>query len=89
MSKVKIRIEFISEGFREILCSEGVRAEVESVGAGIQARANASLEEESEGYYLRTANTGGGGRWAAFVGASDHAALVAESENQVLTKAVG
>ena len=84
-----IRLEFNSDGFRELLCSDGIQGAVESAASGIQARANANanLSENSNGYYMRTIQGTTAGRWLGFVGATDHETLVAESEYQALTKA--
>ena len=86
---MSVRLEFISDGFKELLCSDGVQGVVQSAAAGIQARANANanLSEDSTGYYMRTVQ-GSVGRWLGFVGATDHETLVAESEYQALTKAM-
>ena len=87
----QIRIEFNSDGFKELLCSDGIQGVVESAATGIQTRANANanLSENSTGYYMRTVQGSSAGRWLGFVGATDHETLVAESEYQALTKAVG
>ncbi len=87
----QIRLEFNSDGFKELLCSDGIQGAVESAASGIQARANANanLSEKSSGYYMRTVQGSRAGRWLGFVGATDHETLVAESEYQALTKAVG
>jgi len=84
------RLVFVSDGFKELLCSSGVQSAVESAAQGIQARANANanLSEKSTGYYMRTVQGSTAGRWLGFVGATDHETLVAESEYQALTKAV-
>lgn len=86
----EIRLEFNSDGFKEVLCSSGVHGVVESAASGIQARANANanLSDNSTGYYMRTVQGSSAGRWLGFVGATDHETLVAESEYQALTKAV-
>jgi len=85
------RLEFNSDGFKELLCSDGIQGVVEEAATGIQTRANANanLSEDSTGYYMRTVQGSSAGRWLAFVGATDHETLVAESEHQALTKAVG
>ncbi len=87
---MSIRLEFNSDGFRELLCSDSVQGIVESAAQGIQTRANANanLSEDSTGYYMRTVQGSVAGRWLGFVGATDHETLVAESEYQALTKAV-
>lgn len=86
----QIRLEFISDGFREILMSGEVQALVSSTTESIQAKANANLTEESEGFKAKTWQGGyGGGRWIGTVSTTDHESMVAESENKALSKAVG
>ena len=88
MNGVDIQIEFISKGFRDILFSDGVKNAVTSAAERIQAEANAGVSD-SEGFSMNVRGIGyGGGRWGAFVSAKDQKANAAESENQVLTKAV-
>lgn len=89
----EVKIEFNSDGFQEILQSDGVRAAIESATKQIESRANAN-------------NTGGSGfksdvriapavrqygnrpRWIGQVYTTDHQSMVAESEDKALTKAV-
>lgn len=83
------RIVFNSDGFREILNSPGTQSLVQSTTDTIQAKANAGISGESSGFYARVEKGNyGGGRWVGFVGSTDHASLVAETENKALTKAV-
>ena len=83
------RIEFNSAGFREILMSGGVQGLVTETAADIQGRANANIQEESEGYAVEVIACGfGGGRWIGFVSTTDKASMIAESENKALTRAV-
>lgn len=85
---VEIQIEFISAGFREILFSDGTESAVDAVAKRIQAEANAGVTN-SKGFSANTWKGGyGGGRWVASVTSQDSAATTAESENQVLSKAV-
>lgn len=84
----EINIEFISNGFRQILFSDGVKEVVTSAAEAIQNEANAGVTD-SEGFSMNVRGIGyGGGRWGAFVSAKDQKANAAESENQVLTRAV-
>lgn len=84
----EITIEFISSGFREILFSDGVKSAVTSASQKIQAEANAAVSN-SKGFSANTYGGGyGGGRWIASVTSIDRAAAAAESEHQVLSKAV-
>ena len=83
------KIEFDSDGFREILLSEGMKEQVESAVERIQSEANAGITEDSEGFSVDVIQGGyGGGRWVGFVSAIDSAAAIAESENKVLSGAV-
>lgn len=85
----EIKIEFISDGFRQILESAGVKAAVESAANDIKNKADANITEESAGFSVNTwKGSYGGGRWVASVTTTDRASIVAESENKALTKAV-
>ena len=83
------RIEFISEGFRQILLSEGCRDLVQSTTDEIAAKANANNNRGGDGF-ASTVQVGGygGGRWIGFVTATDKKASAAESEDQALTRAL-
>lgn len=86
----EIKLEFFSEGFKQILNSDGVKALVQSKGDEICAKANANVGGiETDGFKV-TVMPGnyGGGRWIAHVQAADYAAAVAEAENKALTRAV-
>lgn len=84
-----MRLTFNSQGFYDILNGSGVQALVKTTADGIQGRANAAITGESSGFYSRVEKgTYGGGRWVGFVGSTDHASLVAETENKALTRAV-
>ena len=84
----EIKIEFISEGFRQILMSDGVKNAVASAAEKIQTEANSGAAD-SQGFSANTWVGGyGGGRYVASVTAIDRKASAAESEQQVLTKAV-
>lgn len=87
---IQIRIEFISEGFKEILNSEGVRAAVLAEAEKIAAKANANMHEESAGFEAHAwQGNYGGGRWIASASTTDYASMKAESEDKALTRAVG
>lgn len=88
MSEVEINIEFNSAGFRQILLSEGTKNIVTSVSKQIQAEANSGVNY-GKGFSANTYVGGyGGGRYIASVTSIDPAAAAAESENQVLSRAV-
>lgn len=89
----QIRLEFNSDGFREILTGAGVQSVVSETTQKIQAQANANaageLDENSEGFSARTWLGGfGGGRWVGSVSTTDHSTMVAEAENKALSRAV-
>lgn len=84
----QIKIDFISEGFKAILESEGTRQFVGDAAAKIQAEANANVKD-SEGFSAETwLGNYGGGRWIGSVTSLDTAAAQAQAEDKVLTKAV-
>lgn len=84
-----IRLQFNSEGFKQILLSEGCKTVVEQTTAEICEKANANNAHGGEGFKATTQVGGyGGGRWIGFVTASDKNASIAQSEDQALTRAV-
>jgi len=85
-----IRIEFNSDGFKQLLMSDETRSLISGHVDAIKARADANLNgAESQGFSARTIQSGwGGGRWVGFVGTTDMATMIAESEDKALTKAV-
>ena len=85
----QIEIEFNSEGFKEILNSDGVKAAVENAANDIKNKADANISGESEGFSVNAWKGGyGGGRWVASVTTTDFASMQAEADNKALTKAV-
>jgi len=89
----QIRLEFLSEGFKEILTGAGVQNLVSEATQKTRAQANANaageLDEESEGFSAKTWLGGfGGGRWVGSVSTTDHSTMVAEAENKALSRAV-
>lgn len=87
----QIRLEFNSDGFRQLLQSDGVRDMVEGHVNAIKQRADANIAGESDGFNARVEQAKSanyGGRWIGIVGTSDYASVVAESENAALTRAV-
>lgn len=84
-----IRLQFNSEGFKQILLSEGTRKVVEDTTEQICEKANANNAHGGEGFRATTQVGGyGGGRWIGFVTASDKNASIAQSEDQALTRAL-
>lgn len=85
------RLTFISEGFQQILSSDGAREVCEQAGSIIQARANANLNDEnSEGYFMSSRNVYAykSRRNMTFVHTTDHASMVAEAKDKALSRAV-
>lgn len=83
------RIVFNSEGFREILLSDGCHEVVQNVTDEIAAKANANNDRGGNGFNASTEVGGyGGGRWVGFVTATDKKAAAAQSEDQALTRAL-
>lgn len=82
-------IEFISEGFKEILCSGEVQELVTQAAEQIQSRANANNTRGGSGFAVKTQmGNYGGGRWISTVIPTDRAARIAESEDKALSRAV-
>lgn len=89
----QIRLEFISDGFKEILTGASVQSVINEATQKIQAQANANasgeLDDDSEGFSARTwLGNYGGGRWVGSVSTTDHSTMVAEAENKALSRAV-
>ena len=83
------RIVFNTEGFRQILLSDGCHNVVQSTADSICQTANANNSRGGDGFIATTQVGGyGGGRWIGFVSASDKNASIAESEDQALTRAL-
>lgn len=83
------RIVFKSEGFRQILLSDGCRDLIQSTTEEIRNKADANNTRGGEGFES-TVMVGnyGGGRWVGFVSTADNKARQAESEDKALTRAV-
>ncbi len=86
----QMEIEFISDGFKEILNSDGTKQLVDSLAQEIQMRANSNVAgEHTDGYKVTTMHSNkGDGRWVSFVQAADYIAAEKEAEYKALTKAV-
>lgn len=83
-------LQFISEGFKAILESEGTKEVVRSAAEEIQQKANANAGiEDSEGFSCEVWHGNyGGGRWVASVSTTDKKTMKAESEDKALSRAV-
>ena len=69
------KIEFNSQGFKDILFSPGTKELVQGVADQIQAEANAGIQGESEGFSSNVVAGGyGGGRYVGFVTTLDNKA---------------
>lgn len=79
-----IRIEFISEGFREILNSDGCQELVQQTAESIAERANANAGLDT----FEATSVRAGTRWIAFASTTDKESLAAESEEKALTRAI-
>ena len=89
MAKSNIRLEFNSNGFRQLLLSEGCRELVQSTAEEICEKANGNNTRGGEGFAVRTQVGGyGGGRYIAFVSSTDKKSFIAESEDKALTGAL-
>lgn len=85
----QIRLEFISEGFKGILESDGTRELVQSTADDICSRANANNTRGGEGFATNVIQGNyGGGRWIGFVKTTDKKSMIAESEDKALTGAI-
>lgn len=83
------RIVFNSDGFRQILLSQGCHDLVAQTAEEIAEKANANNTRGGEGFRATTQVGGyGGGRYIGFVTASDKQASAAESEEKALTRAL-
>ena len=86
---MSVRLVFNSDGFRQILQSEGVHDLVQQTAEEIAEKANANNTRGGEGFEARTQIGGyGGGRYIGFVSTADNKAKIAESEDKALTRAL-
>ena len=85
----QLRLEFNSDGFKEILCSDGVHGLVDSTTEKIKTKADAGIQGASEGFQASSfLGNYGGGRWIGVVSTTDYESMVAEAEGKALSKAV-
>lgn len=87
----KIKIEFISKGFEEILCSSGAGQLCEEQAERIKENANAELTaEDTAGYKSggKIVKAYGSNRWMYFIYTTDAATIYAEQHDNTLSKAV-
>ena len=86
----KVQIEFISEGFEQILSGTGVHDVVYEQTNAICARANAANARGGEGFQSNVKLTRAyrSNRYVGFVGTTDRKSIMAESEDKALSGAV-
>lgn len=83
------KIKFNSQGFKEILCSDGVKNLVTEQTSIIQDRANANNRRGGDGFDAHVWMGGyGGGRWVGSVTTTDRKSKIAEAEDKALSRAV-
>lgn len=79
-----IRLEFISQGFQDILFSDGCHELVQETAQTIADRANANAGLDS----FAASSVRAGTRWIGFAKATDDAGNKAEAEDKALTRAL-
>jgi hypothetical protein len=85
----QIKIKFISQGFKEILCGGGVQSVVQNATDMIQQKANANNARGGEGFEAHVwMGSYGGGRWVGSVNTTDYKSRIAEAEDKALSRAV-
>lgn len=86
----EIRIEFIGEGFGEILRSEGTRNLVQDTVDRIGDKANANNTRGGEGFRksVEQSTRYKNRRWVGFVSTTDQKSVIAETEDGALTGAI-
>lgn len=87
----KIKIEWNSKGFEEIVCSSGSGDLCRSHALRIQDAANAELtSDHTQGFMARgkIVYAYGAKRWMWFIHTTDAATMHAEALSQILSKAV-
>lgn len=80
------KIEFINEGFRDVLQSEGVKDLITDLTNQVCANANANYG--GDGFKTNVVMGSKAQRYIGFVYASDKESMIAESEDSALTRAI-
>ena len=75
------RIDFISDGFRQILASDGV-------GNLVAETAESIANEAGEGFVATSFHGRNDGRWLGYVRPTDKKSSVEASENQAMERAI-
>ena len=86
----RVEIEFISAGFEQILTGAGVHDVILSETDAICSRANAANTRGGEGFdsNVKLTHAYRSNRYVGFVGTTDKASMIAESEDKALSGAV-
>jgi len=84
MASKKVRLEFNSAGFAQILHSEACHELVQSVAQDIADRANANSGLDS----FKATSINASTRYVGFASTTDKESLAAESEDKALTRAL-
>lgn len=86
----RVEIEFDSAGFEQILTGSGVESVVRSETEAICSRANAANARGGEGFQsnVKLTHAYRSNRYVGFVGTTDKASMIAESEDKALSGAV-
>lgn len=86
----RVEIEFISEGFEQILTGAGVQSVVSEKANAICAMANAANARGGDGFEsnVKLTHAYRSNRYVGFVGTTDKASRIAESEDKALSGAV-
>lgn len=90
MAKKVTEIEFISEGFEQILTSSGTMSVIQSETDRIRMKANANNKRGGQGFHsgTRIGTAYGSRRCLGFVYTTDKNSQIAEAEDKALSKAV-
>ena len=85
----QIKIKFVSKGFKEIVCGDGVQSAVRDATETIQGKANANNSRGGKGFSANVwMGSYGGGRWIGSVTTTDRKSMVAEAEDKALSRAL-
>lgn len=86
----KITLEWVHEGFEQILCAPETMSQIQTVTETIKDRANGANNRGGTGFEsgTRIAKAFGSQRAAGFVYTTDRNSKIAEAEDKALSKAV-
>lgn len=86
----QIEIEWVHEGFEQILCSPGTMAKIQEETNRIQEAANANNTRGGDGFEAgtRLGRAFGSQRALGFVYTTDRKSKIAEAEDKALSRAV-